>query len=77
MDVKTELKPGQDFLIVLLVSVLGGAAIFSAPGSDFPILHTMLNTGIALGIVVVSLLFSDLGWRTGDVWCATWRSFSP
>ena len=67
MDVKTELKPGQDFLIVLLVSVLGGAAIFSAPSADFPILHTMLNTGIALGIVMVSLLFSDLGWRTGEV----------
>src|SRR5262245_43380829 len=27
----------------------------------------MLNTGIALGIVVMSLLFSDLGWRTGDM----------
>ncbi|HET9475077.1 MAG TPA: ATP-binding protein [Steroidobacteraceae bacterium] len=67
MDVKTELKPGQDFLIALLVSVLGSAAIFSAPSADFPILHTMLNTGIALGIVMVSLLFSDLGWRTGEV----------
>ena len=67
LDVKTELKPGKDFLIVLLVSVLGGVAIFSAPVSGFPILHTMLNTGIALGIVVVSLLFSDLGWRTGEL----------
>jgi len=67
LDVRTELKPGQDFLIVLVVSVLGGAAIYTAPGSDFPLLHTMLNTGIALGIVVVSLLFSDLGWRTGEV----------
>ena len=67
LDVKTELKPGQDFLIVLFVSVLGGVAIFSAPVSGFPILHTMLNTGIALGIVIVSLLFSDLGWRTGEL----------
>ena len=27
-------------------------------------LHTILNTGIALGTVAVSLLFWDLGWRT-------------
>ena len=51
---------------------------FPRPVSGFPILHTMLNTGIALGIVVVSLLFWDLGWRTGEVAaCATWPSSSP
>ena len=67
MDAKAELKPGQDFLITLAVVVLGGMAILSAPGSSFANLHSMLNTGIALGIVVVSLLFSDLGWRSGEV----------
>ena len=32
----------------------------------FPVLHTILNTGIALGTVAVSLLFWDLGWRTRE-----------
>ena len=65
MDVTGELRPGRDFIIALGISVLAGVAIFSAPGPAFPILHTILNTGIALGVVAVSLLFWDLGWRTG------------
>ena len=65
MDVTGELRPGRDFIIALGISVLAGVAIFAAPGPAFPILHTILNTGIALGVVAVSLLFWDLGWRTG------------
>ena len=65
MDETGELRPGRDFMIALGVSALAGVAIFSAPGPTFPILHTILNTGIALGTVAVSLLFADLGWRTG------------
>jgi len=66
VDVTAELRPGRDFMIALGISVLGGAAIFSAPGPAFPVLHTILNTGIALGAVAVSLLFWDLGWRTRE-----------
>ena len=47
-------------------ALIAAATIFSAPGADFPVLHTILNTGIALVTVVLSLLFWDLGWRTGD-----------
>ena len=61
-----ELKPGRDIIIMLGVSAIAAASIFSAPGPTFPILHTILNTGIALVTVVLSLLFWDLGWRTGD-----------
>ena len=64
MDVRGELKPGRDFIIALGLSAIAAAAIFSAPGPAFPVLHTILNTGIALGTVAVSLLFWDLGWRT-------------
>ncbi len=66
MDVRAQLHPGRDFLIALGVTALAGAAIFSAPGPGFPVLHTILNTGIALATVAVSFLFWDLGWRTGE-----------
>ena len=66
MDVRGELRPGRDFIIALVVSVLGAAAIFSAPVNAFPVLHTILNTGIALVTVMLALLFWDLGWRTRD-----------
>ena len=66
MDVKAQLHPGRDFLIAFAVTAIAGAAIFSAPGPGFPVLHTILNTGIALATVAVSLLFWDLGWRTGE-----------
>jgi signal transduction histidine kinase/ActR/RegA family two-component response regulator len=66
VDVKAQLHPGRDFLIAFGVTAVAGAAIFSAPGPGFPVLHTILNTGIALGAVAVSVLFWDLGWRTGE-----------
>ena len=65
MQDRGELKPGRDILITLGVCAVAGAAIFSAPGPTFPILHTILNTGIAVVTVILSLVFWDLGWRTG------------
>jgi signal transduction histidine kinase/CheY-like chemotaxis protein len=67
LDVKAQLHPGRDFLIALGFTAIAGAAIFAAPGPGFPVLHTILNTGIALSTVAVSLLFWDLGWRTGEI----------
>src|SRR4029077_14723951 len=64
VDDRGELRPGRDFFIALAISVLGVAAIFSAPVNAFPVLHTILNTGLAIGTVMVSLLFWDLGWPT-------------
>src|SRR6476659_507333 len=66
LDVRGELKPGRDFIIALGSSAIFAAAIFAAPGPGFPVLHTILNTGIALGTAAVSLLFWDLGWRTRE-----------
>jgi signal transduction histidine kinase/ActR/RegA family two-component response regulator len=66
VDVSRELKPGQNFLITLGVCLVAGAAVFSAPVSGFPTLHTILNTGIALVAIMLSLLFFDLGRRTGE-----------
>jgi len=60
-----DLQPGRDFIIALAIAVAADAAIFLAPGVEFPVLHTILNTGIALGTCAVSLLFLDLGMRTG------------
>jgi hypothetical protein len=60
-----DLKPGRDFIIALAIAAAVDATIFSAPGVEFPVLHTILNTGIALGTVAVSLLFLDLGRRIG------------
>jgi signal transduction histidine kinase/ActR/RegA family two-component response regulator len=60
-----ELKPGRDLSITLAVCACAGVAIFSTPTPTFPVLHTILNSGIALVTVVLSLLFWDLGWRTG------------
>jgi hypothetical protein len=60
-----ELKPGRDLSITLAVCACAGAAIFSTPTPTFPVLHTILNSGIALVTVVLSLVFWDLGWRTG------------
>lgn len=65
MSVSDELRPGRDFLIGLVVWAIAAAAIFSAPGTVFPVLHTILNTGIALVTVVIALLFWDLGARIG------------
>jgi signal transduction histidine kinase/ActR/RegA family two-component response regulator len=66
VDIRAQLRPGRDFLIAFGVTAVAGAAIFSAPGPGFPVVHTILNTGIALGAVAVSVLFWDLGWRTGE-----------
>jgi len=60
-----ELKPGRDLLITLAICAVAAVAIFTTPAPTFPVLHTILNTGIALVTVVLSLLFWDLGWRTG------------
>jgi signal transduction histidine kinase/response regulator RpfG family c-di-GMP phosphodiesterase len=66
LDDDVELKPGRQFIVALVLSVAAGAAIFSAPGPTFPVLHTILNTALALVTGVVSLLFWDLGWRDRD-----------
>ena len=65
MHVGDELKPGRDFAIALTICALAGVVIFSAASPGFPVLHTILNTGIALATAVLALLFWDLGWRTG------------
>jgi signal transduction histidine kinase/ActR/RegA family two-component response regulator len=65
VDVSDELRPGRDFIVAFAVCVLAAVAIFSSPGPGFPVLHTILNTGIALVTVLLALLFWDLGWRTG------------
>jgi signal transduction histidine kinase/ActR/RegA family two-component response regulator len=49
----------------LIICAVAGLAIFTTPAATFPVLHTILNTGIALVTVVLSLVFWDLGWRTG------------
>jgi signal transduction histidine kinase/CheY-like chemotaxis protein len=59
------LKPGRGLAITLVICVVAAIAIFTTPAPTFPVLHTILNTGIALVTVVLSLLFWDLGWRTG------------
>jgi signal transduction histidine kinase/ActR/RegA family two-component response regulator len=66
VDVSRELRPGQNFVIALAICLVAGAAVFSAPVTGFPTLHTILNTGIALVAIVLSLLFFDLGRRTGE-----------
>ncbi|MEJ0085553.1 MAG: ATP-binding protein [Pseudomonadota bacterium] len=53
-------------MVALGVCLVAGIAVFSAPVSAFPTLHTILNTGIALLAILLSLLFWDLGWRTGE-----------
>ena len=67
MDKRGELSPGRDFSIALAITLLAGVAIFSAPGPAFPTLHTILNTGIAIVTAVVSLLFWDVGVRSGSI----------
>ena len=64
MHVGDELRPGRDFAIALAICAIAGAVIFAAPGPGFPVLHTILNTGIALVTAVLALSFWDLGWRT-------------
>jgi GAF domain-containing protein len=66
LDQKAELRPGRDFLIALGIAAVAAATIFSAPGPGFPVLHTILNTGIAIATVVISLLLWDTGVRTGE-----------
>ncbi|HKU90392.1 MAG TPA: ATP-binding protein [Steroidobacteraceae bacterium] len=65
MQDQGELKPGRDLAITLAICAIAAIAIFTTPAPTFPVLHTILNTGIALVTVVLSLLFWDLGWRTG------------
>jgi signal transduction histidine kinase/ActR/RegA family two-component response regulator len=67
VETRGELSPGRDFSIALAITLLAGVAIFSAPGPTFPTLHTILNTGIAIVTAVVSLLFWDVGVRSGSI----------
>ena len=65
MQDQGELKPGRDLGLTLAICAIAAIAIFTTPADTFPVLHTILNTAIALVTVVLSLLFWDLGWRTG------------
>jgi signal transduction histidine kinase/ActR/RegA family two-component response regulator len=65
MHVGDELRPGRDFAITVVVCAVASIVIFSSVTPGFPVLHTILNTGIALASVVLALLFWDIGWRTG------------
>jgi hypothetical protein len=50
---RAELKPGRDLSITLAICAVAALAIFTTPAATFPILHTILNTGIALVTVVL------------------------
>jgi signal transduction histidine kinase/CheY-like chemotaxis protein len=67
MDVRRSLRSrGEIFSAVILLS-LALAAMVLPVGTDFPALHSILDTGVFLLSAMLAFLLWDMGWRTGQL----------
>ncbi|MEO8061327.1 MAG: ATP-binding protein [Pseudomonadota bacterium] len=66
MDVSRELGPRSEMLAVVVLLVLAPAAVVVSVGSDFPALHSILDTAALILTALLAFLLWDLGWRTGQ-----------
>jgi signal transduction histidine kinase/ActR/RegA family two-component response regulator len=67
MELLPSSSPGRELLaVVALPLVAMGAAVLSS-STDFPALHSILDTAIFLLSAVIGFLLWDMGWRTGQL----------
>jgi signal transduction histidine kinase/ActR/RegA family two-component response regulator len=66
MDVKRALNPGRDMFAVLVLLLWAMVAVLLSSGTNFPALHSILDTAVFLLSAVLAFLLWDLGRRTGE-----------
>jgi hypothetical protein len=64
MDVRRTLRSRGEIFSAVVLLLLALAAVVLPVGSDFPALHSILDTGVFLLSAMIAFLLWDLGWRT-------------
>jgi signal transduction histidine kinase/response regulator RpfG family c-di-GMP phosphodiesterase len=64
MEPRQSLNPGREMLAVAALLVIAMVAVVRAAGTDFPALHSILDTSVFMASGMVAFLLWDLGWRT-------------
>jgi len=65
-DISAETAPPRAAAIVLVAGALTGGALLAIGPGDYPDLHTILDTSLALLLGVVALLLWDMGQNAGS-----------
>ncbi len=66
MDIKRALNPGRDMFAVLVLLLWAMAAVLLSSGTNFPALHSILDTAVFLLSAVLAFQLWDMGRRTGQ-----------
>jgi signal transduction histidine kinase/CheY-like chemotaxis protein len=75
MDIRRALRSRRELFTAVVLLLLALAAVVLPEGSDFPALHSILDTGVFLLSAMIAFLLWDMGWRTGQplarltAWC--------
>src|SRR5688572_3806740 len=67
MDVRRSLRSRGEVFSAVVLLLLALAAVVLPVGTDFPALHSILDTGVFLLSAMIAFLLWDLGWRTGQL----------
>jgi len=66
MEYRQSLNPGREMFAVGGLLLLAMIAVLRASGTDFPALHSILDTAVFMASGVLAFLLWDLGWRTDE-----------
>ena len=67
MEVWRVLKSGREMFAVVVLLLTAMAAVVLSPSTDFPQLHSILDTAVFLLSAVLAFLLWDLGWRNAQL----------
>jgi signal transduction histidine kinase/ActR/RegA family two-component response regulator len=66
MDYRQSLNPGREMFAVAALLLVAMIAVIRASGTDFPALHSILDTAVFMASGMLAFLLWDLGWRTDE-----------
>ena len=66
MDSRQSLNPGREMIGVAALLLCAVVGVIRASGTDFPALHSILDTAVFMASGMLAFLLWDLGWRTDE-----------
>src|SRR5690348_11200744 len=66
MDSRPSLNPGREMIGVAALLLCAVVGVIRASGTDFPALHSILDTAVFMASGMLAFLLWDLGWRTDE-----------